>query len=99
MEEKININVPQFNNFNIFKIMGLAAFIFLAYNSFYTIDASANGVVLRFGKITSIRNWLKIGSKLAFFVRGRKYKKWLLFEKCIVWEIKYRSLYRFNRFV
>ena len=55
MEEKININVPQFNNSNIFKIMGLAAFIFLAYNSFYTIDASANGVVLRFGKISAIQ--------------------------------------------
>ena len=54
MEEKININVPQFNNSNIFKIMGLAAFIFLVYNCFYTIDASANGVVLRFGKISSI---------------------------------------------
>lgn len=54
MEEKININVPQFNNLNIFKIIGLAAFIFLVYNSFYTIDASANGVVLRFGKISSI---------------------------------------------
>ena len=54
MEEKININVPEFKNSNIFKILGLAAIILLGYSSFYTIDASENGVVLRFGKFISI---------------------------------------------
>ena len=54
MEEKININVPEFKNSNIFKILGLAAIILLGYSSFYTIDASENGVVLRFGKFNSI---------------------------------------------
>ena len=54
MEEKININVPEFKNSNIFKILGLAAIILLGYSSFYTIDASENGVVLRFGKFIAI---------------------------------------------
>ena len=56
MEEKININLPQFNGPKLFKIIGLGLIAFLLYNSVYTVDASANGVLLRFGKFNSIKD-------------------------------------------
>ena len=58
MEEKININIPEFKSTNIKPILGiilLAIGAYVIYNSFYTVDASANGVVLRFGKFSTIQ--------------------------------------------
>ena len=53
MEEKININIPEFDNAKLPRIIGFALLAFLLLNSIYTIDANANGVVLRFGKYSS----------------------------------------------
>ena len=53
MEEKLNINIPEFDQSKLSRIVGLALLLFLLWNSIYTIDANANGVILRFGKYSS----------------------------------------------
>ena len=53
MEEKININMPEVDSSKIIRIIPVIVVLFLLFNSIYTIDANANGVVLRFGKYSS----------------------------------------------
>jgi len=53
MAEKIDINIPKFDKTKFLRIAGLFVVLFLLFNSIYTIDANANGVILRLGKYSS----------------------------------------------
>jgi len=53
MEEKIKINIPQFDSSKLPTLIGIIACLFLLFNSIYTVDANANAVILRFGKYSS----------------------------------------------
>jgi len=56
MEEKININIPQFDSSKLPILIGIIACLFLLFNSVYTVDANANAVILRFGKYSSTQS-------------------------------------------
>ena len=52
----VEVEVPEFNFKKVLPVFILSIFLFLAYNSAYSIQADENGVLIRLGKYQSIIN-------------------------------------------